>query len=108
MLYYQYPLMALISVLPTVVFIGGDRVAKRNWNIRIGIHFVLTSIFTIYANIYFFWGWYGWRGLFTGAFFYSFLPVFSLIYFGALFVYNRQQKKLGDELNERIKTFHDE
>jgi len=113
MYYYRYILAAIISVLPTLIFIGSDVISKKEWNIRLAIHFILTLSSTIFAQLYYFTCEFcSWRDHFNPSYSYflpTFVPIFVIIYFGAHWVFYRQQRKISDELNERIRSsFHDE
>jgi len=78
--HYRYLLAAVISVLPSLIFINSDETSRVGFNIRIGIHFLLTFSFTMGAQVHFFCDWSGWRALLTSAFFYFFLSFSILSY----------------------------
>jgi len=98
---YRFALVAFISALPTAAFVNISRTSKKGWKIRVIIHSCLTLASVFGAIMY-----YGWlihvRGfVLTGLLFMS-------IYVGAWLIYNHQQRKLADQLNERLNELHNE
>jgi len=98
---YRFALVAFLGVFPTIIFVNTDRTSKKGWRIRAIIHFCLTLASVFGAIIYYNWMVHIRSFVLTGLLFMS-------IYIGAWWVYNRQQRKLADQLNERLNELHDD
>lgn len=102
--HYKYALIACLCTLPSLVFINSENDTKKGYHLRILCHFLLTISAALFGTFHFFWGGIPtWSLLLQSTFFQAFLPGFTTIYGLAFFVNHRRQKKLGDELNLRIK-----
>jgi len=108
MYHYKYILVAFLCTLPTLVFIKSENSSKIGYRIRIGINFTLTISTAFFGTLHFFWGGIThWESFIRGFFVTVFTPLFSVLYFTALFVYHRRQTYLSNIINEKIRLMNE-
>jgi len=108
---YRFVLIALLSTLPTLIFIDADQASKKSWTKRMMIHFILTLGIVVIGVDINFGHWLGvndfFRRLLAGDHNIILIP-FSLIYIGAISIFNYQQKVLSAKMTSQLQMFYDE
>ena len=93
---YRYPLVSFMAILPTLIFVDISEISERALKIRIVIHFFLTATLAILGLVYIGIN----LRLPTNV---ILIPlVFTGMYIGGLWTLHQKQRKLADQINERI------
>ena len=95
---YKLPLIGFLSTLPTLIFIGSDKVSRLDLNIRKVVHLFLTAVIVFWSLTYF--EWLDRENALPVAIF------FMIIYITGHIIGEMRAKKLADELNKRINASH--
>lgn len=103
---YRYPLIAICSVLPTLIFVNSERATANGWKNRVIFHFFLTGTIVLGSSIYLIYYWMQIE-VRVGIFVLKML-LFIVFYIGVWAISNRQQQTISNELNERINEFNDD
>ena len=96
---YIFPLIGLLSALPTLIFVRKESAPRWEWMLRRALHLPLTATFVFLPLMHL--AWVSQEYLWVGFLFFLAMYIISSIITAV------RAKKLADQINARIRASHD-